>query len=159
MYFVFYSQVLRSTVKRLRTSRRSSRQRTNLPQRKSTATWHALRTRPTFSLCSTQSLTSSLQTTSEVAASTEWTFLLSFFLFPSNKRATIKKRQPQTWSPPPTSYIYPQRRWILNSDLSFKTLTKTFVFYSIVEGHSLFETLYPLAPFPLKVICFYITDF
>lgn len=71
-------QVLRSTVRQLPISRLSSKQRTNLLQRKSTAIWHALRTRLTFSLCSTLSLTSLLPTTLEDVASTEHKTLLIF---------------------------------------------------------------------------------
>lgn len=70
--------MLRSTVRQLPISRLSSKQRTNLLQRKSTAIWHALRTRLTFSLCSTQSLTSLLPTTLEDVASTEHKTLLIF---------------------------------------------------------------------------------
>lgn len=76
--FFSWFQVLRSTVRQLPISRLSSKQRTNLLQRKSTAIWHALRTRLTFSLCSTQSLTSLLPTTLEDVASTEHKTLLIF---------------------------------------------------------------------------------
>jgi len=53
-------QVRRSTARRLHIYRRSSKQRTSRPRRRSTATWPVPPTRTTFNLCSTQSQTSLL---------------------------------------------------------------------------------------------------